>query len=288
MGLAASQGRCVTETAGTGVCRITTNPPFSWAWSELWKGRHLLGVFLWRDIKVRYKQTILGLGWAVLQPALGVAVFTLVFGRVAKVPTGGVPYPLFVLCGWAPWQLFARGLMRSSNSLVENQYLLTSARVPRLMLPLTGVLSAVPDFAIECLLLLIMMFGYRVRLAPEVVLRMVPFLVLALAASFAAGLFLSAVNVRYRDVGYTVPFFLQLLFFVTPVVYPGALVPSRFRWLSGLNPMANVVGGFRSVLLQSADPAVGRLVDSLWITLGFLGVACLYFRRVERSFADVV
>ena len=261
---------------------------FSLGLSESWKCRHLLRVFLWRDIKVRYKQTVLGLGWAILQPLLSVGVFTLVFGRIARVPTDGVPYPVFVLCGLTPWQVFARGITRSSNGLVENHYLLTSAYIPRLLLPLAAVLSAFADFGIEFLLLLAMMLGYHVRLVPLAVLTIVPFLLLALAASIGLGFFLSALNVRYRDVGYTVPFFMQLLFFVTPVVYPGGLVPPHLRWLSALNPMANVVEGFRWALLHGPSPAVPGLIFSILGTVGFLLAALLYFRRVERSFADLV
>jgi lipopolysaccharide transport system permease protein len=256
--------------------------------SESWNGRHLLGVFLWRDIKVRYKQTVLGMGWAVLQPLLSVGVLTLVFSRVARITTGGVPYPVFVLCGWAPWQLFARGITRSSNNLVENQYLITSAYIPRLMLPLAAVLSAFADFGIEFLLLLTVMFAYHVSPAGVAVLAIVPFLLLALVAALALGLFLSALNVRYRDVGHMVPFFIQLSFFVTPVAYPSNLVPSHLRWLCELNPMANVVEGFRWALLHGTKPALPGLIYSVLGTAGFLLGALLYFRRVERNFADVV
>jgi lipopolysaccharide transport system permease protein len=256
--------------------------------SEAWKNIHLLGVFLWRDTKVRYKQTVLGLGWAVVQPLLSVAAFTLVFGRVARVPTGGVPYPLFVFCGLAPWQLFARAIARSSNALVENQFLLTSAYIPRLILPLAAVLSTFVDFAVEFVLLIAMMLGYHIRLSPVAVLTIVPFLLLALAVSVGVGLFLSALNVRYRDVGHAVPFFMQLLFFVTPVAYPGSLVPLRLRGLSELNPMANAVEGFRWALLRVSPPAMPGLLYSLLGTLVFLLVALVYFRRVERNFADVV
>ena len=256
--------------------------------SESWKSIHLLGVFLRRDIKVRYKQTVLGVGWAVLQPLLSVGVLTLVFGRVAKVPTGGMPYPLFVFCGLVPWQIFARGIGRSSNALVENQFLLTSAYVPRLLLPLATVLSACIDFGIEFLMLMAMMLGYHVWPTPVGVITIVPFLLLALAVSVGVGLFLSALNVHYRDVGYTIPFFMQLLFFVTPVAYPGSLVPQRFRWLSELNPMADVVAGFRWALLHNPRPAMPGLLYSLLGTLGFLLAALVYFRRVELSFADVV
>ena len=256
--------------------------------SESWKSIHLLGVFLRRDIKVRYKQTVLGVGWAVLQPLLSVGVLTLVFGRVVRVPTGGVPYPLFVLCGLAPWQIFARAIARSSNALVDNQFLLTSAYVPRLLLPLAAVLSAFVDFGIEFLLLVAMMVGYHVWPTPVGILTLVPFLLLALAVSVGVGLFLSALNVHYLDVGFTVPFFMQLLFFITPVAYPGGLIPLRLRWLSELNPMANVVAGFRWALLHQPHPAMPGLLYSLLGTLGFLLAALVYFRRVERNFADVV
>jgi lipopolysaccharide transport system permease protein len=263
-------------------------PPLSLGLSESWKDRHLLGVFLRRDIKVRYKQTILGMGWAVLQPLLSVGVLSLVFGRVAGITAGGVPYPVFLLCGWAPWQLFVRGVTRSSNSLVENQFLVTSAYIPRLMLPLAAVLSAFADFGIEFLLLLIMMLAYHVSLVTITVLAIVPFLVLAVAAALALGLLLSALNVRYRDVGYTVPFFMQLAFFVTPVAYPSALVPARWRWLCVLNPVSNVVEGFRWALLHGPKPAMPGLIYSALGTAALLLFALYYFRRVERSFADVV
>ncbi|HEY1657403.1 MAG TPA: ABC transporter permease [Candidatus Sulfotelmatobacter sp.] len=282
-----SQTEVLENSAPTFLIRPSSGQ-LSLGLSESWKSIDLLGVFLRRDIKVRYKQTVLGLGWAVLQPLLSVAALTLVFGRVARVPTGGAPYPLFVLCGLAPWQVFARGITRSSNALVENQYLLTSAYVPRLMLPLAAVLGAFVDFGIEFLLLIALMLGYHIWPTPVAVLTIVPFLLLALAVSVGVGLFLSALNVHYRDVNYAVPFFMQLLFFVTPVAYPGNLIPARLRWISQLNPMASVVEGFRGALLHNQRPAMPGLLYSLLGTLGFVLAALIYFRRVERTFADVI
>jgi lipopolysaccharide transport system permease protein len=284
-----TQTRVLDNSAATALIRPSRSQlSLDLGLSEAWKGRHLLAVFLGRDIKVRYKQTLLGMGWAILQPLLSVGVFTLVFSRVARVTTGDVPYPVFVLCGLAPWQVFARGIARSSNSLVENQYLVTSAYIPRLILPLAAALSAFADFGIELLLLLAVMVVYHVRFAGIAALTIVPFLLLALAAALGLGLFVSALNVRYRDVGYMVPFFIQLSFFVTPVAYPSHLVPSHLRWLCGLNPMANVVEGFRWALLHDAKPAMPGLIYSVLGTVAFLLLALLYFRRVERRFADVV
>jgi lipopolysaccharide transport system permease protein len=256
--------------------------------SEAWNGRHLLAIFLWRDLKVRYKQTILGVGWAILQPLLSVGVFTLIFSRVARVPTGNIPYPVFVLCGLAPWQVFARGITRSSNNLVENQYLVTGAFIPRLILPMAAVLSGLADFAIEFLLLLAVMFAYRLPISAAAIVAVVPFLLLTIAAALGAGLFLSALNVRYRDVGYVVPFIMQLSFLMTPVLYAGNSVPPYLRRLNEFNPMANAVEGFRWALLDGAKPALRGLIYSVIVILGFLFIALCYFRRVERSFADVV
>jgi lipopolysaccharide transport system permease protein len=256
--------------------------------SEAWRGRHLLAVFLWRDLKVRYKQTVLGVGWALLQPLLSVAVFNLIFSRVAKVPTGNIPYPVFVLCGLAPWQVFARGITRSSNNLVENQYLITGAFIPRLILPMAAVLSGLADFAIEFLLLLALMFAYRLPINAAAVVAVIPFLLLAIATALGVGLFLSALNVRYRDVGYVVPVIMQLLFLVTPVLYPANLVPPYLRRLNEFNPMANAVEGFRWALLHGAGPSLPGLIYSVMGVSGVLFVALFYFRQVERSFADVV
>jgi homopolymeric O-antigen transport system permease protein len=269
---------------------IVVRPPrsrLSFGLSEFWKYRELLYVFVWRDIKVRYKQTVLGAAWAVLQPFLTMVVFTFVFGHLAKVPSGGLPYPVFVFCGLLPWQFFAHGLVRSAKSLVDDQYLLTKIYVPRLILPVSAVLSGLPDFGVAFALLLGIMFFYGVY-PPLAVLSVLPLLGLAIAAALGVGLFLSALNVRYRDVGYAVPFFAQLWFFVTPVAYPSGLVPERWRLLYRLNPMTGVVEGFRW--------AVSRNSETTWALIfgRALGVGVLlmfglwYFERMDKTFADVV
>ena len=255
--------------------------------SEFWKHRYLLYVFVWRDIKVRYKQTVLGAGWAVLQPFLTMVVFTFVFGRLAKVPSGGIPYPVFVFCGLLPWQFFAQGLVRSGNSLVENRYLLTKVYVPRLILPVSTVLSGLADFGVAFSLLLGIMVYYGIT-PTRAMLAVLPLLLLAVAAALGAGLFLSALNVRYRDVGHTVPLLTQLWFFVTPVAYPSSLVPQRWRLFYGLNPMAGVVEGFRWALLGSAGMTGVRTVASAMAVLILLLCSLMYFQRMERTFADVI
>ena len=270
-----------------GLTRITSSRRFLALISESWKHRHLLNALVWRDIKVRYKQTVLGVGWAILQPFLTMLVFTFVFGRLARVPSDGIPYPIFFFCGLLPWQLFASGVVRSSNSLVENRYLVTRVYIPRLILPISAVLAGVLDFFVAMTLLLGIMLYYRINFS-FAVLAVLPLVILVVVTSLAVGLFLSALNVRYRDVGYAVPFLTQLWFFVTPVAYPASLISERWRLLYQLNPMTGVVNGFRWVLLASRG---GRAVPNLVSVAGavvMLLLGFLYFQRVERSFADVV
>jgi lipopolysaccharide transport system permease protein len=254
---------------------------------ELWAYRELLYFLVWRDIKVRYKQTALGAAWAILQPLLTMLVFSLVFGRLAKVPSDGVPYPVFAYAGLLPWQLFARAVTESSNSLVTNQQLITKVYFPRLLLPLATLLGGLVDFAIAFLVLAGMMLFYGIPLTGAV-LTLPVFLVLALATALGVGTWLSALNVRYRDVRYTIPFLTQLWLFATPIAYPSSLIPEGWRTLYGLNPMAGVVEGFRWALL-------GRVgsIGSVWLVSTaavavLLITGVLYFRRMEREFADVV
>ena len=255
--------------------------------SDFWKHRSLLYVFIWRNLKVRYKQTFFGAGWTVLQPFLTTVVFTLVFGRLAKVPSGGVPYPVFVFCGLLPWQFFAQGLIRSSNSLVEERYLLTRIYVPRLILPVSAVLSGLPDFGVTFVVLLAMMLYYGI--APTAaMLAVLPLLALAVATAVGASLFLSALNVRFRDVGHTIPFFAQLWFFVTPVSYPSSLVPERWRTLYQLNPMTGVVEGFRWALVGSPEATGNALAASVAVVALMVAAGVIYFQRLEKTFADVV
>ena len=252
---------------------------------ELWRYRELLIFQALRDIRVRYKQTVLGAAWAILQPVLTMVVFSIVFGRLAGIPSGDVPYPIFAFCGLLPWQLFAYALTHSSNSLVENAQTLKKVYFPRLILPLASVLTGLVDFVIAGLVLVALMFYYGI-VPGWAVVTLPLFVLLAVAAALAAGLWLSALNVLYRDVRYAIPFLAQLWMFATPVAYPSSLVPERWQALYGVNPMAGVVEGFRWALLNQSAPGPMLLV-SVAATALLLTGGVFYFRRVERSFADV-
>ena len=254
---------------------------------EVWRYRYLLWVLVWRDIKVRHKQTVLGVIWAILQPFLTMIVFTFVFGRLAKVPSGDVPYPVFFFCGLLPWQLFASGVVRSTNSLVENRYLVTRVYLPRLVLPAAAVLGGLPDFIVAFVLLLAIMAYYGI-MPSLAILGVLPLLILLVATALAVGLFLAALNVRYRDVGYAVPFLIQLWFLMTPVAYPTILAPSRWQFLYELNPITSVVDGFRWVLLGSRGAPGTLNMFSVLAAVGALMLGLFYFQHVERTFADVV
>jgi lipopolysaccharide transport system permease protein len=254
---------------------------------EVWRYRELLYFLVWRDIKVRYKQTALGAAWAVLQPVMTMVVFSIFFGRLAKVPSDGIPYPIFAFAALLPWQLFAFALSESSNSLVSNQNLITKVYFPRLVVPMSSVLAGLVDFAIAFVVLLGMMLYYGI--VPTRAIVVLPlFVLLAVMTALSVGLWLSALNVKFRDVRYTIPFLTQLWMFATPVAYPSSLVPQRWRALYGLNPMAGVVEGFRWVLLgKTVGP--GPL---LWVSIGavfvLLAGGLIYFRRTESTFADIV
>lgn len=267
--------------------RITPASPRISRLADLWNHRYLLWMFIRRDIKVRYKQTVLGAAWAILQPLLTMLVFTLVFSRMARVSSGSIPYPVFVLCGLLPWQFFAYGLVRSSNSLVEARYLLTKVPVPRLALTVSAVLSGAPDFAVALCLLLGVMTYYGIT--PSLgVLLVVPLILAVALTALSLGLFLSALNVRYRDVGYVIPFFTQLLFFVTPVAYPVSLVPQRWRFLYSLNPTTAIIESFRFALLRNTETAWPVLAAAGALVCIVFAASLRYFQKMERTFADVV
>jgi lipopolysaccharide transport system permease protein len=254
--------------------------------AELWRYRELLFFLAMRDIKVRYKQTALGVAWAVLQPLASMVVFTIFFGNLAGVKSDGIAYPLFALVGLLPWQLFAYALTQSSNSLVAEQRLITKVYFPRLLVPIASVISGLADFAVAFVLVLGMMFFYRVPVG--VTLLAVPPLVLfAVITALTVGLWLSALNVQYRDVRYMVPFLTQFWMFVTPVVYPSSLVPEGWRTIYGLNPLAGVVEGFRWALLGTPEPPLGMMAVSAGTVAVLLVGGLYYFRRLERTFADV-
>jgi|ERR1022692_2186671 lipopolysaccharide transport system permease protein len=253
----------------------------------LWAFRELAQILAWRDFKVRYKQTVLGAAWAVLQPLLTMAAFTLFFGRLAKVPSDGHPYPVFVFSGTLIWQLFSNALTQSSSSLVNNQHLLTKVYFPRLIIPLSAVLSGFVDFSIGLVFLFAVMAYYHV--APGVQLVFLPaFVVLAVVAALAVGIWLAALNVRYRDVRYAVPFLIQMWMLASPIAYPAELVPGRWRALYALNPMVGIVEGMRWTLF--GDRVFPGSV--LWMGCGVIAVflcgGIWYFRRTERTFADIV
>jgi len=260
---------------------------------ELWEHRELLYFFIWRDVKVRYKQTALGAVWAVLQPLLTMLIFTIFFGRMAGIGSEGVPYPIFSYAGLLPWTFFSHGLGQASNSLVGSASLLKKVYFPRLIVPVSAVLGGLVDFAVAFVVMIGMMFWYGVQ--PGWGVLLLPLLLLLSAASaLGAGLFLSAVNVEFRDVRYVMPFFIQLLLFVTPVIYPASKVTAKLEemglpgWLYGLNPMAGVIQGFRWSLLGSGMNPGPLLATGTAVTVLLLVGGLFYFRRMERTFADVV
>ena len=253
---------------------------------DLWRYRELLYFLTWRDIKVRYKQTIFGAAWAILQPFFTMIVFSIFFGRLAKVPSDGIPYPIFAYCALLPWSYFAGALDRASNSLVGSSHLITKVYFPRLAIPISAVMAGLVDFGIAFVVLLAMMVYYG--FAPTTAALTLPFfLLLAVATALAVGLWLSALNVQYRDVRYTTPFLTQFWLFATPIAYPSSLVPEQWRAWYGLNPMAGVVEGFRWALLGKEPPGPLLAVSIVVVVLLLIG-GLYYFRRMEKTFADVV
>jgi lipopolysaccharide transport system permease protein len=253
----------------------------------IWEYRELLYFLVWRDLKVRYKQTVIGAGWAILQPLMTMAIFTVVFGTFAKIPSDGIPYPIFAYSALLPWNLFANSLTRGGTSVVGNAQLISKIYFPRLLLPLSGILSPIVDFAISFVILVAMMIWFGI-LPSWGVLAFPLFLLLALLTALAVGLWLSAANVRYRDVGYTIPFLIQLWMFASPVAYPVSLVPEKWRLLYSLNPMAGVIEGFRWALLGKESPDFGVIIISSVMVLALLLPGIVYFKYTERTFADVV
>jgi lipopolysaccharide transport system permease protein len=254
---------------------------------ELWEYRELLYFLTWRDIKIRYKQTALGAAWAILQPVLTMIVFSLFFGRLAKMPSDGIPYPIFSFAALVPWTLFVYGLTQSSNSLVSSQNLIRKVYFPRLVIPISTLFSGVADFLIALVVLLGMMAWYHIM--PNLNIIWVPFfLLLTLVTSLGVGLWLSALNVEYRDVKYVVPFLTQFWMYATPIAYPSSLLHQPWRTLFGLNPMTGVVEGFRWGLLGTQTHPGPILIMSTGVALLMLVSGAFYFRRMERTFADLV
>ena len=254
---------------------------------EVWNYRELLYFLIWRDIKVRYKQTAIGAVWAIIQPVFAMGVFSLFFGYLAKMPSNGIPYPIFVYCALLPWQLFAHALTESSNSIVGNQNLITKVYFPRVLVPVAAVCGGLVDFGLAFVVLLGMMVYYG--MVPGIAVLAVPlFILFVVVTALAVGLWLAALNVQYRDVRYTLGFLTQVWLFATPVAYPSSLVPERWHALYGLNPMAGVVEGFRWALLGVAEGPGLLLAVSVGVVLIILMGGLHYFARIEDRFADIV
>jgi lipopolysaccharide transport system permease protein len=254
---------------------------------HLWEYRELLYFLVWRDVKVRYKQTLLGGAWAVLQPLLTMVVFSIFFGRLAKLPSEGLPYPIFAYAALVPWTFFANGLSNASNSLVGSAHLIKKVYFPRLAIPIAAVLAGLVDFAIAFAVLVVMMVGYGVM--PTVQMVWLPLLMLlALVTSLGVGLWFSALNVRFRDVRYVVPFLVQIWMFATPIAYSSTLLDEKWRTIYALNPMVGVVDGFRWALLGTDTSPGLPMVASSAVAVLMLVSGAYFFRRMERRFADVV
>lgn len=254
---------------------------------ELLEYRELLYFLTWRDIKVRYKQTVIGAAWAIIQPFFTMVVFSLFFGKLAKMPSDGIPYPIFSYAALVPWMFFANGLSQSSNSLVGGANLITKVYFPRLVMPISGVVSGAVDFVLAFVILIGMMLFYGIM--PTLNVFYLPFLLLlAFITALGVGLWLSALNVQYRDVRYVVPFLTQFWLFATPVAYPSSLLSEPWRTIYGINPMVGVVEGFRWALLSTATAPGPIVIVSTLASLAILVSGAYYFRRMEKTFADVV
>jgi lipopolysaccharide transport system permease protein len=278
------------SVAGDSAPAVLIRPSRGWVslqLRDLWEYRELLYFMIWRDLKVRYKQTVLGAAWAIIQPFFTMVVFSVVFGSFAKIPSEGVPYPIFAYCALLPWNYFAGAIDRSGKSLVSSAGLITKVYFPRLVIPLAAATAGIVDFAIAFVILIGMMFFYGIT--PTVAVLTLPaLLLLALAMALGVGLWLSALNVQYRDVGYVIPFLVQVWLYASPVAYPSSLVPERWRVLYGLNPMAGVVEGFRWALLGTGQAPGSMLAVSALVVIAVFISGLYYFRRMEDTFADVV
>jgi len=269
---------------------VRIEPPRGWLelrLREVWHYRELLYFFVWRDVKIRYKQTAIGVLWVILQPLLTMGVFTLFFGRLAKLPSQGLPYPIFYFAALVPWSYFSYALQSATNVVVENQRVITKVYFPRLVLPFSAVLSGLVDFAIGFAVLAILTLAYGIR--PTLAVLWLPvLLLLAILTALGVGLWMSALNALYRDVRYVMPFVVQFWMFASPVAYPSALVPERWRWLYGLNPMAGVIDGFRWALTGHGQPPGSMLLASTAMVAVVLVGGLFFFQRMEGTIADRV
>ncbi|MFC1997372.1 ABC transporter permease [Chloroflexota bacterium] len=254
---------------------------------DIWRYRELLFFLTWRDIKVRYKQTVLGAAWAILQPLLTMVVFSVIFGYLAGLPSDGIPYPIFTYTALLPWQLFAYALTQSSTSLIVDQRLITKIYFPRLVIPISSVFAGLLDFLIAFLVLIGMMFFFQIQLTTRILV--LPALVLlAVATALSIGLWLSALNVKYRDIRYALPFLTQLAFFATPIAYSSSIIPENWLWLYSLNPMVGVVEGFRWALLGTTYTVGPMVLVSTLVVIFLLVGGLVYFKHMEDDFADII
>jgi len=254
---------------------------------EVWQYRELFFFMVWRDVKIRYKQTLLGASWAIIQPFFTMIVFTIFFGRLAKMPSDGIPYPIFSYSALLPWTFFAGALNLSGNSLVVNSNLITKVYFPRITIPAAAVFSGLVDFAIAFTVLLGMMVYYQIEFTWG--LLMWPLLLIPLVlVALGVGMILSSLNVKYRDIKYTIPFGIQLWLFLTPVIYPTSIIPERFRFLAALNPLTGLIETFRATILPGREVNLHGLLISLAVSVMLFVAGFVYFRKTERNFADII
>jgi lipopolysaccharide transport system permease protein len=254
---------------------------------EIYEYRDLLYFLVWRDIKVRYKQTVIGVAWVILQPIVSMMVFAILFGKIARLPSEGIPYAVFTYSALLPWQLFSYTLTQSSQSLVSDEKLITKIYFPRILIPMAPIFSGLFDFLISWIVFIPILLFYRI--IPGATLIYLPFFILlTVLTSLGVGLWLTALNVRFRDVRYAIPFFTQVWFYLTPVAYSATLIPESWHWLYRLNPMVGIVQGFRWTLLETTAPTFSMLAVSMLVTVVFLLIGMLYFQRVEGEFADII
>ena len=254
---------------------------------EVWDYRELLGILAWRDVTVRYKQSVAGVGWAILQPLLTTIIFTIIFGKFAKLPSEGIPYPIYTYCALLPWNYFARSLGSSSDSIVDSSHLITKVYFPRLILPISKVFAGLIDFFIALLILAGMMVWYKI--APTRGVMFLPlFILMATMTALGIGLWLTALNVKYRDVRILVPFITQVWMYASPVAYSITIVPEKLKWVYSLNPMVGVIEGFRWALLGKTAPDIQTMLIPMSIVLLILIGGFYYFKRMEKMFADII
>ena len=270
--------------------RTVIEPPGSWLsinFKELWAYRELLFILAWRDVSILYKQSIVGIGWVIIQPVMTMLIFTIIFGKFAKLPSDGLPYPIFTYCALLPWNYFARSLSGSSNSLVGSSHLITKVYFPRLIIPLSKVFSGLVDFCIAFIILIAMMIWYQI--SPTSGILLLPlFMLIAMITSLAVGLWLTALNVKYRDIQFIVPFLAQFWMYASPVAYSTGIVPQKWQLIYALNPMVGVIEGFRWALLGKGSPNSEMILLSSGIVLIIFISGLYYFKKMEQSFADVI